>query len=180
MELVRPAPPVLSGNVERCAVTEEEFLLLYERTARPLRAYLYRMLSDVSKADDILQETYLRFLQARTPIEMTEAHRKNYLFRIATNLMHDEAASRKDAPLVDYTSPSDVAEEVGTQSDCAKYLKQLPSRQRKLLWLAYVEGFTHKEIAGILGVRAPSIRPMLARARGRLSEILKSGGFRAR
>lgn len=178
MELVRPVLVVVSENVEHCGVTEEQFLLLYERTARPLRAYLYRMLADVSKADDILQETYLRFLQARLPINMTEEHGKNYLFRIATNLLHDELGSRKDAPLVDYPSASDVGEEVRQQNDCASYLKQLPSRQRKLLWLAYAEGFSHKEIAELLGVRAPSIRPMLARARRRFSEILRSGGFR--
>jgi DNA-directed RNA polymerase specialized sigma24 family protein len=60
MELVRPAAAVVSMTADRCAVTEDEFRLLYERTARPLRGYLYRMLNDMSRTDDILQETYLR------------------------------------------------------------------------------------------------------------------------
>ena len=180
MELVRPAAAVLTRTAERAAVTEDEFRLLYERTVRPLRAYLYRMLNDMSRADDILQETYLRFLQARLPAEMGEEHRKNYLFRIATNLLRDEARARKSAPLTDYACPSDVAEDVRERNDSVRYLEQLTTRQRKLLWLAYVEGFTHKEIAEMIGVKAPSIRPMLARARERLSEILKEGGFRSR
>ena len=180
MELVRPAAAVLSKSTQRSALTEDEFRLLYERTVRPLRAYLYRMLNDNSRADDVLQETYLRFLQARVPTEMSEEHRKNYLFRIATNLLHDEARARKTAPLKDYPCPSDVAEDVRERNDSAKYLQQLTIRQRKLLWLAYVERFTHKEIAEMLGVKAPSIRPMLARARERLSEILKRGGLGSR
>lgn len=179
MELVRPQAAVLSATAENSTVTEDEFRLLYERTARPLRAYLYRMLNDISRADDLLQETYLRFLEARLPAEMTEEHRKNYLFRIATNLLHDQGRALKTAPLQDYPCPSDVAKDVRERNDCARYLKQLTVRQRKLLWLAYVEGFTHEEIAEMIGVKAPSIRPMLARARERLCEILKEGGFRS-
>ena len=161
-------------------MTEEEFLQLYERTARPLRAYLHRMLNNMSRADDLLQETYLRFLQAKLPADMEEQHRRNYLFRIATNLLHDESGARKDLLLTDYPGHSNVAEDVRSQNDCARYLEQLPARQRKLLWLAYVEGFTHKEIADMLGVRAPSIRPMLARARQRFIEILNRVGRTSR
>jgi RNA polymerase sigma-70 factor (ECF subfamily) len=175
MELVRPAITAISKAVEHSAVTENEFMLLYERTARPLRAYLYRLVNDISRADDLLQETYLRFLQARLPAEMSAEHRKNYLFRIATNLAHDEAAYPKSAPLADYPAPSNVAEEIREQNDCAHRLQQLTQRQRELLWLAYVEEFTHKEIADMLGIKAPSVRPMLARARQCLSEILRKG-----
>jgi RNA polymerase sigma-70 factor (ECF subfamily) len=180
MELVRPRTAVITMAAERSVITEDEFLRLYERTARPIRAYLYRMLNDISRTDDILQETYLRFLQARLPAGMTEEHRGNYLFRIATNLLREEGGARKAVTLVDCPCNSDVAEDVREQNDCAWYLQQLTARQRKLLWLAYVEGFTHKEIAEIIGVKAPSIRPMLARARGRLTAILKKVGRTSR
>jgi RNA polymerase sigma-70 factor (ECF subfamily) len=180
MELVRPAILAISKAVERPGVTEDEFLLLYERTARPLRAYLYRLINDISRVDDLLQETYLRFLQARLPAEMSADHRKNYLFRIATNLAHDEAAAPKRAPLADYPAASNIAEEIRAQNDCARQLQQLTPRQRELLWLAYVEEFTHKEIAETLGVKAPSIRPMLARARQCLSEILRKGALNSK
>jgi RNA polymerase sigma-70 factor (ECF subfamily) len=175
MELVRPALAASSTAAERSISTEHEFRLLYERTAQPLRAYLYRMLSDASRADDILQETYLRFLQAKLPADMTEEHRKNYLFRIATNLLHNEAGARTTVELTDHLGRSNAADD---RLDSVRCLEQLSPRQRELLWLAYVEEFTHKEIAGMLGIKAPSIRPMLARARERLSEILKRGGWK--
>jgi RNA polymerase sigma-70 factor (ECF subfamily) len=158
---------------------EDEFRILYERTARPLRAYLFRVLRDASRADDLLQETYLRYLQAKRPVDMTDEYRKNYLFRIASNLLHDEGKTRKSSPLDEYPGPSDLAGDVQSREDSARYLAQLTPRQRELLWLAYVEKFTHKEIAAILGVGAASIGPMLSRARERFSEILKKGGFKA-
>lgn len=156
-----------------------EFRLLYERTARPLRAYLYRILNDLSSADDILQETYLRFLRARPSNGMTEEHRKNYLFRIATNLLHDRHRTRETlAYEKEYASASDVDKNVRDRCDCARSLAQLTPQQRELLWLAYVEEWTHKEIANATGLSAASIKPLLSRARERLSGILKAGGWR--
>lgn len=121
----------------------------------------------------------MRYLQAKRPGGMTDEHRKNYLFRIASNLLHDEGKKHQSSPLGEYPSPSDPAGDLQGREDSARHLAQLTPRQRELLWLAYVEMFTHKEIAAILGLAAPSVGPMLSRARERFSEILKKGGFKA-
>src|SRR5215210_3784737 len=67
---------------------EDAFRLFYDRTSRPVWAYLSRATGDPRQADDLLQETYYRFLRAAAP-PSDDAHRKNYLFRIATNLVND-------------------------------------------------------------------------------------------
>src|SRR6478736_8365395 len=64
---------------------EDAFRALYDRTARALWAYLSRMTGSRDLADDLLQETYYRFLRARATHE-NDAHRRNSLFKIATNL----------------------------------------------------------------------------------------------
>lgn len=156
---------------------EDSFRLFYERTARPLRGYLCKLLNDSSKADDLLQESYLRLLEAKTAPDMTDEHRKNYLFRIATNLMRDEVSRRRPEPLGDYASATRLAHDVGQRTDMRQFLAQLTPRESELLWLAYVERFNHQEIAAVVGAKTPSIRPMLARARVKLSEMLKAGGF---
>ena len=52
------------------------FRAFYDRTARTLWTYLWRMTGDRQAADDLLQETYYRLLRTRTPYQ-GDAHRRN-------------------------------------------------------------------------------------------------------
>src|SRR5579859_1660426 len=70
------------------AMDEDAFRAFYDRTAGPLWGYLSRISGDRQLADDLLQEAYYRLLKARVAFE-NETHRRNYLYRIATNLVHD-------------------------------------------------------------------------------------------
>jgi len=164
----------------RAAMMDEAaFRHLHQRTARPLRAYLARCCGDFSLADDLLQEAYLRFLRSGFEGE-DDAHRKNYLYRIATNLMRDHFRRKRpetdEVPERDDTPGHDEA--VHLRSDMGLAMAELSPRDRQMLWLAYVEGASHQEIAKALGLRAASIRSMLFRARQRMAEQLKARGFR--
>ena len=81
------------GDAERTfLMTEESFRAFYEQTSRPVWAYLARITGDARLADDLLQEAYYRFLRTRADFE-SDDHRRNYLFRIATNLVGIIAAA---------------------------------------------------------------------------------------
>ncbi len=158
---------------------EAGFRHLYRCTARPLRGYLMRSCGNLALADDLLQETYLRMLRSGFEGENDE-HRKNYLYRIATNLLRDHFRRVKpetnDIPERD-GSPGH-AEAIHLRSDVGGAMAQLAPRDRQMLWLAYVEGASHQEIARTLGLRAASIRSMLFRARQRLATQLQARGLR--
>ena len=161
-------------------VGDDEFRLFYERTARPLWAYLTRITGDRHRAEDLLQEAYYRVYRAGTRYE-SESHRRNSLFQIATNLVRDAARRGKryeEVPLED-EGPLPVTRAVDTQAaartDLAKGLQQLEPVQRELLWLAYAEGASHDEIAEVLGVRSISVRTLLLRARRKLAAVLGGG-----
>lgn len=163
------------------SMDEAEFRVFYEQTAPQLRGYLRRVTGDLSTADDLLQESYLRLLRAPSaPTE--EAHRKHYLFRIATNLLRDHfrAAKRQPAALPEGTATEAAhpIRDVALQSDFQQLLSELKPRERELLLLAYVEGYRHDEIAKLLSCRTSSIRPMLFRARGKLAELLRMRGWK--
>ncbi len=158
----------------------DAFAGFYERSARPLWAYLARVSGDPALADDLVQESFVRMLGAATPMD-GEVHAKRYLFRIATNLLKDYWRRPKASSIEDM--PEGVFAKVCSNGADAQMmleprLLQLRPRERQLLWLAHAEGYSHKEIAEIMGVRSPSIRLMLFRARHRLAELLKDGGAR--
>jgi RNA polymerase sigma-70 factor, ECF subfamily len=152
---------------------EESFQAFYEQTAPKLRAYLRCMLTHQNVVDDLLQESYFRFLKAGLPAAMDRAHRKNYLYRVATNLVHDHRRSRRMEPLSENLSTISNANSLDKAHDVGRAFDRLKPRERDALWLAYVECFDHREIAAILQVRAASIRPMLSRARAKFADILR-------
>jgi len=153
---------------------EAAFRALYDRTARPLWGYIARATGDGSLADDLVQEAYFRLLRADFEPE-SEEHAKNYLFRIATNLLRDHFRGAKRAQLPLEHDPSVVGHErqVHLQYDLRRAMMQLKPRERELLWLGHVERFSHKEIAEILGLKAGSVRLLLFRARKKLASMLE-------
>src|SRR5688500_12650576 len=112
-------------------MTEESFRTFYELTARPVRVYLARMTGDDRLADDLLQETYYRFLRANVTFE-SDDHRRNYLFRIATNLVHDqrrkpfiEVSSTAMPEVPDTTAAAQAADRAARRLDLHRAMKQL-------------------------------------------------------
>ena len=167
-------------------MTEEAFRVFYDQTARPIWLYLARATGDDRLADDLLQETYYRFLRTRTGFD-SDDHRRHYLFRIATNLVRDQWRRARTSP-VDLSEASNlpmsgdegnVGDRTLRHIEVTRALEQLKPRERTLLWLAYAQGFSHEEIASQLGLRTASLKALLFRARRHLIALLgnpRSGG----
>jgi RNA polymerase sigma-70 factor (ECF subfamily) len=68
-------------------------------------------------------------------------------------------------------------ERVGLRRDVEEALAKLSAKERALVWLAYVEGYAHKDIARVLGVKDASVRVLLFRARRKLAGILDEAGL---
>ncbi len=167
----------LDDSAAVLAMDEESFHGFYERTARGLWMYLTRITGDRQIADDLLQETFYRFLRASTKYE-SEKHRRNSLYRIATNLARD--ARRRSLTHAFSSVGGDEIEQVadrdtGSAEKRAEFnraMSHLNPRERAMLWLAYAEGASHREIAEILGLRASSLKPLLFRVRRKLARLL--------
>lgn len=169
IELLEMADSVPNA-ADRPSVNQDAFRVFYGQTKRPLWAYLLRVSGRRDVADDLLQESYCRFLTARLP-EMDATESRSYLFRIATNLLHDRWRDRQASEVVGpLEQSSDGDPEM--RADVRRCFERLKLRERQLLWLAHVEGFDHKEIARLTGLGVASVRVLLFRARAQLAAAL--------
>jgi len=159
-------------------MNDEAFASFYQRTARSLWAYLAKVSGNPALADDLVQETYLRFLTAQLRDEGEVAYRQ-YLFKIGTNLLRDHwrrpsASALDDIP--EYALPVQEAprtEHLDNRALLEAAFTRMKPRERQLLWLAHAECYTHREIATITGLGETSIRLLLFRARKKLARYLR-------
>ena len=171
------AAPLRWTEEDDAAMGEEAFQALYEATARPLLAYLTGVTGRRDVADDVLQETYCRFL-VRRPAAMAGEEARRYLFRIATNLLRDRWRRGEDRPAAEIADEGSSTD-LNLQIDVRRAMRALKPRERELLWLAYVEGMSHAEIAESTGLGAMSVRLLLFRARRRAAALLQPGEEKA-
>src|SRR6185437_14928701 len=95
-------------------------------------------------ADDVLQETYCRFL-VRQPGAMAQDEARRYLFRIATNLLRDRWRRGEDRPgteigeegfPLELNALGQTTQGWNRQVDVRRAMLALKPRERELLWLA--------------------------------------------
>jgi RNA polymerase sigma-70 factor (ECF subfamily) len=155
-------------------IDEQTFQVFYRRTAAALRSYVARALGNETHADDIVQEAYLRLVRSPPPTDDLQQLRA-FLFRIASRLIIDHSRrgrrerGLRDEPIagVEASNPDPAL-----RLDMGRVFQRLSQQQRQLMWLAYVEGAGHREIAAALGLREGSVRVLLHRTRRKLARLL--------
>lgn len=179
MKAAAPAADVVMPDAnarDAAALDEGAFHALYRRTAGPLRAYAARVLGDVTRADDIVQESFLRILRRPLPTDDPQELRA-YLFRIASNLMADAfRRDKREVPLASVPERSAPGRDAALRLDLQQLFQRISPRDRALIWLAHVEEASHAEIARALSVRERSVRVLLSRARRRLADLMRQTG----
>jgi RNA polymerase sigma-70 factor, ECF subfamily len=169
----------VGAEAELYSMNEEIFANFYNKTAKPFWAYLARVSGSGSLADDLSQESYLRFLRAKAPWKEGELACRRYLFRIGTNLLRDhyrrkrsfslDDLSEKEIPSVD---PQKM-EQLESEELLNGAMGQLRPSERQLLWLAHAEGLSYQDISVITGFSLARIRLTLFRSRRKLAKALR-------
>ena len=159
-------------------MNEAAFQDFYQLTAPGLRAFIRRAARNTALADDIFQETFVRFLRAKLPV-LDRRQMQAYLYKTAVSLLSDHWRRRKREQLwgLQMLFRSRTAEASSPSGDVDRLFRQLKPQEQALLWLAYVEGFEHREIATALELSEKSVRVLLFRARKKLAGILTREGI---
>jgi len=160
----------------------------YKNYSRSFWFYIYKICGDQHLADDIFQESFYKFLKAKPDIQ-NEKHMQVYLYRIAYRLLVDRLRRikvEKRAFQEDQHVYLRNIQKEGPQSqiqfslDMENTFKKLKPRERMILWLAYVEGYSYEEIAEMTETKENSLKVQLFRAREKLAKILKAQELQGR
>ena len=146
------------------------FTDLYKEYERKLRRYAISMVHDVHKADDLVQETFLRSMGHLMLLEQLNCYqRQAWLCRTLKNLVLDEQYARqREQILVDQLAQqAKMIQDVQVDSNpmldilTQDILDQVPKNYRELLYKHYVLGLNSQEIACELGIPAATVRSRL-------------------
>ena len=131
----------------------------------------YSYLHNMSDAEDILQDTLIRYMQS-APDFMNPGHEKAWLLRVAANLSKNNISYNKIRE-TDELEETLIAQEREDLSFVWEAVRSLPEKYREVIHLYYQEGYKTAEISKILNRKESTIRTDLKRGRERLKEILK-------
>lgn len=173
----------MRGNVDAF----NELVLAYQHQVYNLA---YRILGDPASAADAAQEAFISAY--RSMARFRGGSFRSYLLRIVTNRCYDEIRRRKRRPTTSFDDFGDLDEEanpalIDESESPDEYVERqemasviqtgigaLPPDQRITLVLSDVQGLSYQEISELTNVSLGTVKSRLARARGKLRDMLRS------
>ena len=148
--------------------------LLFDTYGNAILRLAYSYLHNMADAEEILQDTLLKYLQ-KEPKLATQEHQKAWLLHVAANLCKNKLQYNKLRQAADIDELSEqLADEKQDSLSCIwQAVKALPIHYREAVHLFYYEGYSTAEIANILARKESSVRSDLYRAREKLKTLLK-------
>ena len=132
------------------------------------------LLGNAADAEDIVQETMIKYLQNAPAFESVE-HEKAWLIRVATNKCKDILRFKSRHPVADIDEIAEITEftKDASDSDILEALMTLPDKFRVVLVLYYVEGYSVAEISRIIGRTESAVKMRLKKGRRLLGEAYR-------
>jgi len=166
---------VKSNQADVDAVFEQ----LFRDYQQPIFNYLYRLVGDVARAEELTQETFIKAYRALSRLP-ADANQRAWLYRIATNTAYDHLRRGRLVrwlPLLERDSPSSTfiqsnpADSAGEHEAVQLALAQLPLEYRVPLVLFCVQGYSTREIGEMLGISEGAVKVRLHRAREKFRQV---------
>ena len=150
--------------------TENYIHYLIEKYSDMLIRISYSYMKNLSDAEDISQDVFIKLLEKKPSFENTE-HEKAWLLRITMNLCKDKLKSayfKKTAPL-----EGDFIHVTKEDNEIIEAVLGLPLKYRSIVLMYYYEDYSISQVANILNLKESTVGSQLSRARKLLKPILK-------
>ena len=161
---------VTEGGLTREKIAENAGRML-DKYGDSILRLSYSYLHNMSDAEDVVQETLIKYMK-NAPVFENDTHEKAWLMRVASNLSKNKI-DYNNVRQADELDERLAAEEREDLSFVWDAVKSLPDNYRDVLHLFYQEGYSTKEISGILKRNESTVRSDLKRGRDRLKLVLK-------
>ena len=162
--------------LQRCRKGDESaYRHLVDTHADQLMGVCVRYLRDLQKAEDALQETFIQVFKSIHQFDGKGAL-AGWMYKIAVNcclkeLRKSNRLSFPEEPVgIEQLVEWPQAYETLDAEDLLRVLDKLPPHYRIIFNLYAIEGYSHKEISDMLGIRESLSRTKLTRARKMLQE----------
>lgn len=178
----------LSRYIQRLIQGDQSaFLPLYEMTAPGLMRFLmWKTNGDKATSEDILQESFVRFLVNLDKLEAVEEIAvQRYLLQMVKNCLIDKVvrqpkASRNAVPLDEVMELSDAfqnnrAESAVEMRELKVAMESLNEKDSEIIWLRDALGLSHREVAERVGISEQASRQAYVRAKRSLVSYFKEG-----
>jgi len=177
-EILRQGNPRTLVHAVRHLLWMPEFEEVYRAYAPPVRAYLARLTGDAWAADELMQETFYRYLRSSSELAPRNGSLGPWLFRVATNLARDRARRRKPEPLErePQASGADAASASAAHDvdQCVRReVERLPADLREAFLLRAHHTLTYPQLAAALEISERTAKDRFRRAREILAHRLK-------
>jgi len=143
---------------------------LIEKYSDMLIRITYSYMKNLSDAEDITQDIFIKLLEKK-PLFENEEHEKAWLIRVSINLSKDKLKSsyfKNTEPLED-----NFIHVTKDDNEVIQAVLNLPLKYRSIVLLYYYEGYSIAEVANILTLKETTVGSQLSRARKKLKSILK-------
>jgi RNA polymerase sigma-70 factor, ECF subfamily len=168
------------------------FDVLVERYQTRLLNFVYRIVGDRERAEDLVQEVFVRVYRHLGRFDRSKKF-STWIYTIASNLAKNELRNRSRNPLVLFTSmtkswedeerplefedpssrPDDLFRKRHVRELVESSVAQLPTHHREVFVLREIEGRSYEEIAEITHCNLGTVKSRLNRARNSFAEIIE-------
>lgn len=155
---------------------EEAFRKLYSKYSKPLIRFVYKYTGDIDMSADIVQETFVRFLE-NIKNYSPKGSFKSFIFTIASNIIKDtkrkERKYREILRDIAYLA-EEKADERNKKEELMNFIDILPDREKRILLLR-LEGYKIEEIAKIESCSSRTIKRVLKRIVNEMKSKIRFG-----
>jgi len=155
--------------------TQKEILDTYEKYYEMIWRICLVQFGNTHDAYDATQETFIRLMNDTKSFH-NEEHEKAWLIRTAVNYCKNvlKSSHRKNEIGLDSGKPLEAGILPDKYADVYETMMELPEKYRVILYLYYYEGYSLKEIAGMLRINASTLRSRFAKAKELMKEYLEN------